>query len=321
MSIVDVYSCAPASTNRAARRSMHDVAHALLRAASPLSTSLPASHWKHCGAEVGCGAGFYPAADFQSAHAPTLSTKVCGARDVPAGDRPLLVSLPRAAGNPEASPRAATRHARVRAPLAGSATIARTAKRLWRQRRSQRDSLSLLATPLDRKISECRHECRHGTQECVRHQNPRPSDRAGQKVCGARAVPARHRRPLVPTPRAAKNAEVLGRAKGDPLRERLCRHKPFAAQAMVAGHAGGARTPACRVATLGDALVLEGTSLAPQTSRRAGATPVPLGFQRFAGRFVEGVAAARKGACATSDLCVTNSTRHAESVLPQAGAA
>ncbi len=93
------------------------VAHELLGAASPLSTNI---------AEVGCGAGFYPAADFQSARAPTLSNKACGARDVPGRDR-----------------------------------------------------LPLVPTPLDRESSECRQECRHGTQECVRHQNPRPSDRAG----------------------------------------------------------------------------------------------------------------------------------------------
>ncbi len=45
---------------------------------SLIGPNLAASHWKHCGAEVGCGAGFHPAADFQSARAPTLSTKVCG---------------------------------------------------------------------------------------------------------------------------------------------------------------------------------------------------------------------------------------------------
>ncbi len=45
-----------------------------------------------------------------------------------------------------------------------------------------RDRRSLLAAPLDGESSECRQECRHGTQECVRHWNPRPSDWAGQKV-------------------------------------------------------------------------------------------------------------------------------------------
>ncbi len=109
---------------------------ALLRAASPLSTTLPASHRKHCGADVGCGAGFHPAADFQSAHAPALATKVCGARDVPGRDRPLL-----------------------------------------------------LATPLDRESSECRQECRHGTQECVRHQQSRPPSPAPPWVCGSKDVP------------------------------------------------------------------------------------------------------------------------------------
>ena len=53
--------------------------------------NLPASDWKHWGAEVRCGAGFHPAADFQSAFASTFSTMVCGARDVHARDRPPLV--------------------------------------------------------------------------------------------------------------------------------------------------------------------------------------------------------------------------------------
>ncbi len=47
------------------------------------------------------------------------------------------------------------------------------------------------------------------------------------------------------------NAEVAAGAKDDPWRE-LWRQKPLAAQAMMAGVAGGARTPACRVGTLAD---------------------------------------------------------------------
>ncbi len=52
-----------------------------------------------------------------------------------------------------------------------------------------RAASALVPTPRDRKNVECRQEWRHGTQECVRHQNPPPSDWAWQKVCSARDVP------------------------------------------------------------------------------------------------------------------------------------
>ena len=112
-------------------RSTFEVADALRRAASTLSTNLGTNRWKCKGSERVCGAGLHPAADFQSAHVRrerkprrittnppqdkilphsrrsttkpgsfqsarvcTLSTEVCGARDVPGTDGLRLVSTP-----------------------------------------------------------------------------------------------------------------------------------------------------------------------------------------------------------------------------------
>ncbi len=126
----------------------------LMRAASPLSTNLAASHWKPCDADVGCGAGSHPAADFQSAHAPTLATRFVAPETFPPGidsrswrwlripgskrqrherwrhnpsamPNRMVVDSGGArtpadtqlSGSPEASARVPTRHAGVRAPL------------------------------------------------------------------------------------------------------------------------------------------------------------------------------------------------------------
>ncbi len=84
---------------------------------------------------------------------------------------------------------------------------------------------------------------------------------------------------LVSLPQDCAKTEASPGATDRPHRERLWHHKPLAAQAMMTGIAGGARTRACRVATLGDASgfsaaggsdtsggrSLAGTSLAPQT--------------------------------------------------------
>src|SRR3954451_12291376 len=43
----------------------------------------------------------------------------------------------------------------------------------------------LLSTPLDAGKPRYRHECRHGTQECVRHQRPSGFDYYPGEVCGA----------------------------------------------------------------------------------------------------------------------------------------
>ncbi len=137
----------------------------------------------------------------------------------------------------------------------------------------------------------------------------------------------------VALPLVARNTEASPRAGDDPHRERLWRHTPSALP-----NSGGARTRACRVATLGDASGFQaarGSDTSGERSLRerlwrhqpsampnsGGArtpacrvgTPAdtqlsgspeasaPAYFQWFAGSFVESVAAARRSACATSN--------------------
>src|SRR4051794_22205597 len=47
-----------------------------------------------------------------------------------------------------------------------------------------RAASTLASTPLDAGKPGCRHECRHGTQECVRHQHGSGSDYRLGEVCG-----------------------------------------------------------------------------------------------------------------------------------------
>ncbi len=120
--------------------------------------------WKQGGAEVGCGAGFYPAADFQSARAPTLSTKVCGARDVPGRDRLLLLATPPDSPQPEAAIRAKGTTNLLPCPIGWRWIL--VAHALVR-------AVSALMPALNfRAVQRRRHECRRGTQECVRHVGP-----------------------------------------------------------------------------------------------------------------------------------------------------
>ncbi len=130
-----------------------DVAHALMRAAATL-VSLPRDRENvECRQE--CRHGTQECVRHQQSRPRSPAPQmVCGARDVPRRDRPLLVSLPR-----------------------------------------------------DRENVECRQECRHGTQECVRHQQSRPRSPAPQMVCGARDVPRRDRPPLLALPLDRKNVE------------------------------------------------------------------------------------------------------------------
>ncbi len=88
-------------------------------------------------------------------------------------------------------------HALLRAAATLSTNLGAS---FWKHRRSEvahallRAASALVPTPRDRKNVECRQEWRHGTQECVRHQQSRPSDRTGQKVCGARNLCGKRRR-------------------------------------------------------------------------------------------------------------------------------
>ncbi len=128
----------------------------------PQDKILPHTRLQHRSVSNGLPGGLWRAA---TRHARVRAPLACSATIVRTAkglwrqrrsrsDRPPLVSLPRAAGSTEASPRVATRHARVRAPLACSATIARTAKGLWRQRGSQLDRPPLLPTPRGCQNSE-----------------------------------------------------------------------------------------------------------------------------------------------------------------------
>ncbi len=108
-----------------------------------------------------------------------------------------LLSLPLATPNTQASPRAATRHARVHAPLACSATIARTARGLWRQRRSRQGSSFALgdasvfpaARGSDTRVAAARTSaCATSVARCFQ-----PFEESG----GGRRTPCvRHIRPL-----------------------------------------------------------------------------------------------------------------------------
>ncbi len=88
-------------------------------------------------------------------------------------------------------------HAPVRAASPLSTNLGASC---WKHRGNEvahallRAASALGPTPRYRKNVECRQECRHGTQECVRHQNPRPSDLAGHRVCGATNLCGKRRR-------------------------------------------------------------------------------------------------------------------------------
>ncbi len=158
----------------------------------------PRKHTVEARADVGCGAGFHPASDFQSARAPRLSTKVGGARDVPARDRPLL--------SPQSSRQTIGNTAVLKSGV-GQDFILRPIFNRPARRRFPPGFVAPEAFP--QGIDSCsyrrlwiaksrgaRQECRHGTQECVRHQ---PTVYSGRKDCGARDVPARDRPPLLAT--------------------------------------------------------------------------------------------------------------------------
>ncbi len=126
---------------------------------------------------------------------------------------------------------------------------------------------ALLPTPLDRESSECRHE--RGTIPSGTSLAPRTFRRAGD---------------------GGRESGGVAKSNRQSHWERLWRHKPSALPNRMAEHAGGARTRACRVATLGDASgfpAARGSDTSVAAARKSAcATSVPRCFQQLAGRFV-----------------------------------
>ncbi len=90
--------------------------------------------------------------------------------------------------------------------------------------------------------------------------------------------------------------------RADACHKGLCQRRSDQGASPALGDASA--FPAVTGSDTSERRSLAGTSLAPQTSRRACATSVPLCFQQLAARFVESVAAARTSACATPNTAV-----------------
>ncbi len=115
---------------------------------------------------------------------------------------------------------------------------------------------------------------------------------------------------LVSLPRAAENAEASPRAKDDPWRERLWRHKPSALPNRMVVDSGGARTlentpwkrgfhsclyparrdpntPACRVGTSADTRNLCDPEASPRVATRHARVRAPLACSSTIARTLE----------------------------------
>ncbi len=82
--------------------------------------------------------------------------------------------------------------------------------------------------------------------------------------------------PLLATPPHSRRPEPATRPGDDPWRERLRRHRPLAAQAMMAEIAGGARTHACRVGTPADTRNFRNSEASARVSPRHSKVRAPL---------------------------------------------
>ncbi len=137
------------------------------------------------------------------AHAPSKA-KLAADEGGPAGNMAFIPIFTQPAGVPTL--------VRAASPLSTNLAESR-----WKHRGAEvahallRAASALMPTPRDRENIECRQECRHSTQECVRHQQSRPPSPAQQKVCGARDVPGRDRPPLLATPPYSRHSEAATR--------------------------------------------------------------------------------------------------------------